>query len=207
MQFRMRFSKTFSQNFLLLIISIVISILLVEWAVGKIFFTPAAASIALEEGVNFDTRSRLEVVLDCRKSDKSCYPVVPPHTFLTNKLEVTGEGIVPLSGVARARIIACNEGGFYSTYTTDEFGFRNPAGIWRNTDVVDLAFVGDSYTQGDCVNDGDHFVDHFSRTNYLIAEFLCHSRSLEHRNSCNDVFFSVNITKSITQTAAIGNRD
>jgi hypothetical protein len=157
----MRFSKTFSQNFLLLIISIVISILLIEWVVGKIFFTPAAASIALEEGIDFDTRSRLEVVLDCRKSDKSCYPAVPPHTFLTNKLEVAGERIVPLSGVARARIIACNEGGFYSTYTTDEYGFRNPAGIWRNADIVDLAFVGDSYTQGDCVNDGDHFVDHF----------------------------------------------
>ena len=132
-----------------------------EWVVGKILLTPAAVSIALEEGIDFDTRSRLEVVLDCRKSDKSCYPAVPPHTFLANKLEVAGERIVPLSGVALARIIACNEGGYYSTYTTDEFGFRNPAGIWRNADVIDLAFVGDSYTQGDCVNDGDHFIDHF----------------------------------------------
>jgi len=86
---------------------------------------------------------------------------VPPHTFLASKLEVAGEEIVPLAGIANARIIACNEGGFYSTYMTDEYGFRNPAGIWRNSGVVDLAFVGDSYTQGDCVNDGDHFIDHF----------------------------------------------
>jgi hypothetical protein len=157
----MRYSKAFYQNFLLLIVSMVASLLLMEWVVGKIIFTPVAASIASEEGVDFDTRSRLEVVLDCRESDKSCYPAVPPHTFLTERLEVAGERIVPLSGVAHARIIACNEGGFYSTFTTDEYGFRNPAGIWRNTDVVDLAFVGDSYTQGDCVNDGDHFVDHF----------------------------------------------
>lgn len=156
----MLISKTFGQNVFLLIISITAPILLLEWVVGKMILPPAA-SIALKQGVDFDVRSRLEVILDCRKRGKLCYPAVPPNTFLSERLEVDGEQILPLSGVAHARIIACNEGGFYSTYTTDEYGFRNPAGIWRNSDVIDLAFVGDSYTQGDCVNDGDHFIDHF----------------------------------------------
>jgi len=157
----MRFSKTFGKNLLLLIISVAVSLFFMEWVAGKVLSTPVAAAIAYKEGVDFDTRSRLEVVLDCRKSGQSCYPAVPPNTFLSNNLEVGGDRIVPLSGAARARIIGCNEGGFYSTYTTDEYGFRNPEGSWRDADIVDLAFVGDSYTQGDCVNNGDHFVDNF----------------------------------------------
>ena len=156
----MRLSKTFGANLILLTLSTLVALFITEWAVGKILFTPAAAALASSAGVDFDTRSRLEVVLDCRKRDPFCYPAVPPNTFLSYKLEVNGERVLPLSGVARARVVSCNESGLFSTYTTDEYGFRNPEGAWGGADIIDLAFVGDSYTQGDCVNDGDHFVDH-----------------------------------------------
>ena len=155
----MRFSKTLGPNLILFILSMSVTLFLAEWVVGKILFTPAAAAIASKDGIDFDKRSRLDVVLDCRKQDQSCYPAVPPNTFLNEGLDLDGEKVLPLSGVARARVVACNEGGFYSTYTTDEYGFRNPEGAWGGADIIDLAFVGDSYTQGDCVNDGDHFVD------------------------------------------------
>ena len=68
--------------------------------------------------------------------------------------------MLPLSGVAAAKIIGCNESGYFSVYETDRYGFRNPVGSWRDAEVIDLAFVGDSYTAGDCVSEGDHFVDH-----------------------------------------------
>jgi hypothetical protein len=150
--------KSLGHSLLLSLVSIVFALLFMEWVAGMFVATPAAR-IAASGGIDFDTRSRLDVVLDCRKSGQSCYPAVPPNTFLENKLELNGDRIIPLSSVPQARIIACNEAGFYSTYMTDEYGFRNPENIWQGADIVDLAFVGDSYTQGDCVNDGDHFID------------------------------------------------
>jgi len=81
--------------------------------------------------------------------------------------------LLPLSGVANTTIIGCNESGYYSTYKTDKFGFRNPPGSWPDSVPIDLAFVGDSYTVGDCVNEGDYFAD-------MLREFYAHVVNLAY---------------------------
>ncbi len=72
-------------------------------------------------------------------------------------LKVDDEPLLPLSGVARATTMLCNETGTWTSYFSDQFGFRNPEPVWNDT--PDLAMVGDSFTQGNCVADGDGFVD------------------------------------------------
>jgi hypothetical protein len=57
--------------------------------------------------------------------------------------------IQPLGGISRARTLYCNERGTYELFASDEYGFRNPAGL--QVAPVDLALIGDSFVQGYCV--------------------------------------------------------
>lgn len=50
-------------------------------------------------------------------------------------------------------IVNCNENDFWSVYHTDEIGFRNPLGQAKQP--IDFIFIGDSYTEGACVQDND----------------------------------------------------
>ena len=45
----------------------------------------------------------------------------------------------------------CNENGYYSTYFSDRYGFNNPDDEWDN-DEIEYLLLGDSFTQGSCVN-------------------------------------------------------
>ncbi len=149
---------TILASFILIISSISLALLGAEIVAGWLGMDPKI-ELAEKYGVEYDTRSRLQVVLDCQKNNKNCFPSVPPNTFIANGLKLVDNVVLPLSGVANATVIGCNESGYYSTYESDKFGFRNPSASWLSTEQIDLAFVGDSYTVGDCVNDGDGFVD------------------------------------------------
>ena len=158
MNIHTRLLQPFIKVFLLVVVSLLLSLLVAELVAGWVVADPRHA-VARKNGVEYDDRSRLQVILDCRKTIKNCFPSVPPNTFIKNRLKVGESMLLPLSGVANATIIGCNESGYYSTYETDKYGFRNPPGSWPDSGSIDLAFVGDSYTVGDCVNDGDHIAD------------------------------------------------
>ena len=149
---------TLFKSFLLLVLSVSLSLLVAEVVAGWIA-VDARTGLAKKYGVKYDDRNRLQVVLDCRKTNQNCFPSVPPITFLANGLKLTDSVLFPLAGVANATVIGCNESGYYSTYKTDRFGFRNPSASWLNSEPIDLAFVGDSYAIGDCVNEGESFAD------------------------------------------------
>lgn len=151
-------SKGVIGNTILFSVSVLIGIGLLEWTASFLLEKPAAKA-ARDQGVEFDTRMRVEVVRDCRNTGVKCYPTVPPNTFLTHELTLNGARIQPLAGLADVDTIGCNESGFYNRFHTDEYGFRNPKGSWQGNHRIDIAFVGDSFTQGDCVNDGSHFID------------------------------------------------
>jgi len=149
---------TFFKSFLLVMLSLSLSLFVAEFVAGWIF-ADTRVGLAKKFGVEYDDRSRLQVVLDCRKTNQSCFPSVPPSTFIVNGLKLADSVLLPLSGVANATVIGCNESGYFSTYDSDKFGFRNPSASWLNSEPIDLAFVGDSYTVGDCVNEGEGFAD------------------------------------------------
>ena len=148
--------KPFIRAFLLVVVSLVLSLLVAEFVASWVLTEPRQVA-ARKSVVEYDERSRLQVILNCRKTTEDCFPSVPPNTFIENRLKVGESMLLPLSGVTNATVIGCNESGYYSTYETDKFGFRNPPGSWPESVPIDLAFVGDSYTVGDCVNDGVYF--------------------------------------------------
>ena len=69
----------------------------------------------------------------------------------------TGKETLPLGGLSNVLTVFCNESGEYITYTSDEHGFNNPAGLWQNRQVEVVA-VGDSFTHGACVPRDENFV-------------------------------------------------
>ena len=116
-------------------------------------------------------KSGRQAVLDLRSSGTSAYVsllhsdiTVPDESGrLQSVLKLNGEPLLPLGGVANTRTLLCNETGEWISYISDRYGFRNPESSWQGT--PDIATVGDSYTQGNCVDDGHNFVDRL-RTDY-----------------------------------------
>jgi len=55
--------------------------------------------------------------------------------------------------------VFCNESGYWVTFVSDEYGYNNPSGVWRDQSKFENVFVGDSFTLGHCVKQGESFVD------------------------------------------------
>ncbi len=114
----------------------------------------ARVQAAQEWGVEFDRRTKLEVVTDLRKKGVDAYPSIPAQELL--KAHAVGAGLLPLGGISNKVTVLCNESGDYTIYESDEHGFHNPKGIW--TARVDIAALGDSNVQGQCVASENNFV-------------------------------------------------
>ena len=97
-------------------------------------------------GNKWDKRSKKEVYKDLKKVNNEIVVNVAPKNFLKNS-----DNILPLSGVSNAETIYCNENGYYSIYQSDRYGFNNPDKEWDNKETEYL-IVGDSFTDGACVN-------------------------------------------------------
>ena len=64
------------------------------------------------------------------------------------------ENIFSFSGLQNSRILMCNESGYWAKYRSDRHGFNNPDYVWGKK-IIDIVFIGDSMTKGECVNQGD----------------------------------------------------
>lgn len=109
---------------------------------------------ALARGAPYDPRTRLEAILDYRSQQVNAYPPFYPYQLVDTPLMVDGRATIPLGGHSNVFVVACNEGGQYLTYTTDEHGFPNPRGLWSKT-PMDVAIIGDSNAVGECVPQAD----------------------------------------------------
>ena len=107
-------------------------------------------------GKKYDLRTKIEVFKDLSRDDKKITMNVPPAFYLLKKKN----SIHPLTSKSNARMINCNENGFYQIIDTDRYGFNNKDRIWES-DLLDFVFVGDSFTQGACVNKPDDIVSQF----------------------------------------------
>jgi hypothetical protein len=110
------------------------------------------AGAADKLGQAFDQRSKREVVAALRASGVPAIPAFHPEYFYLKglSLRIGGTDVVPLGGVAECPTVFCNESGQYLVYDSDEHGFNNPKGLYV-PGKVDIAVVGDSFTQGACV--------------------------------------------------------
>ncbi len=130
------------------------------WALG---IKPGDYFNRLERrGKQVDHRTPLQVVADMRTGGKQAVPLYFPALHVTSSRK-NGAGLFPVSGVSRAFTVYCNEDGHYSTYTSDERGFKNPSGLLSHPSPFDIAIVGDSFTNGACVDLDQDLASHIRR--------------------------------------------
>lgn len=104
-------------------------------------------------------------LLSLREKGVDALPAVYPMDLLRQQMDGTlrsaftdgGKELLPLGGVSGALTVLCNETGEFETFVADAHGMRNPPGTW-DLPTIDVAAVGDSFTQGFCVCDKDYYV-------------------------------------------------
>ena len=86
-------------------------------------------------------------------------------TLTTSNYLLDNYSLLPLSGKSFAKNIFCNESGYYPIFKLDRFGFKNEDIVWKNENKI--ALVGDSFTQGACMNISD---DISGRLNFFLKD-------------------------------------
>lgn len=101
---------------------------------------------AKKNELEFDTRSKLEVYNDLKKTENNIAVRMPSSSHIKSN-----NNIFALSGISNSKIINCNENGYYSNYESDRYGFNNPDSE-HDQNTIEYLIVGDSFVHGDCVN-------------------------------------------------------
>jgi hypothetical protein len=84
----------------------------------------------------------------------------PAHFFHGGTYEINladQVGFLPLGGLPNTKTVLCDEGYGMVTYHSDRYGFRNDDRLWDKP--VDWLFIGDSFTHGFCVHNGQLMSD------------------------------------------------
>ena len=157
-------NKTFKINTIIFIIMIFISSYIFELSVR--LFTQFKNNEKIQKhiiefekknpGEKFDLRSKIEIYEDLLKINKDIAMNVPPSFYLLNQ----NNNFHPLTSKSNSITINCNENGYYQIIKTDRYGFNNDDEIWNNN-KFDFVFIGDSFTQGACVNKPDDIFSQF----------------------------------------------
>ena len=177
----LRRSREFKVNAAIACVSVAVSVYAVELtlAVSTSAFRPSVTlwgdvppahreeivALAKKSGINFDVRSKFEVVRDLRQRGISAVPAAIPLELVTkqpdgafkSKLAIQGAEILPLSGISNRITVLCNETGKYTIYDSDQRGFHNPKTIWESSTIT-IGALGDSFTMGACVPSDKNFV-------------------------------------------------
>ena len=171
------FRPSVKQNLALVLCSTALSVLCAEVVLEAVkpkhtLWTPATrqdmealVKLARRFGIEYDTRTQLQVVRDLRLQGVDAVPALYPMGVLAqqpggalrSRLEIDDVEVFALSGVSRRLTVFCNESGEWITYQSDEHGFHNPRGLW-NSAGLDIAVLGDSFAQGACVPSDRNFV-------------------------------------------------
>jgi hypothetical protein len=151
-------SASFKTNAALSLVSLVAAV----YAAGLLIYLwpePSRAREARKLGIQFDGRSKAQVVYDLREAGIEAYPeVFPTQVNRLLGLAVQDDRVLPLSGISEKTTVLCNELGEYAIFRSDEYGFRNPSGSWNTR--PDILIIGDSYAIGYCVQDGEDIAGH-----------------------------------------------
>ena len=142
--FYILFIKKISNKFTYIVISLLISLYLVEslLTVSEIYKEKKFKSKFL------DKRSKLEVYLDFKGN---AVPTIPSFDIIT---KYPDNKLLGLSGISNKKTIFCNESGYWAIYDSDRYGFNNPDKEW-DAKEIDYLIVGDSFAHGACVNEKD----------------------------------------------------
>ena len=113
-------------------------------------------AIAEQMGIEYDARSKLEVIEDLIDENVQAYPIhsASKEFSVSNGLKTNKGRIFPLGGISNVATIGNNESGYFPNMKIDEYGFHNPNGLYKK-DEVDAVLIGDSYTEGYSVHSNE----------------------------------------------------
>lgn len=156
------------KSFLFVVVSSVVLLFLVEGVSSIIFYQkyraqrPILSSIASANrllskvipGYDSADHSKLDLLVSMRQNGQRAYP-----NYLFAPQLHTMPRFYALANPVNSRILNCNESGFWSTWDTDEVGFRNPKD--QIGKPVDFIFIGDSFAEGWCENEENTIPGYF----------------------------------------------
>ncbi len=137
------FAKKIQTYFFILFFSFVASLYLAEGYIyysGKIKF--------FQSTLDYEQNLKIALQNEIKKHKDGIAP-----------FSVNTDDLISFSGISNSKMILCNEGGFFASYTSDRNGFNNPDYVW-DKDIVDVVIMGDSFVQGMCVNEGNDISSH-----------------------------------------------
>jgi hypothetical protein len=104
---------------------------------------------------DIDTRTSFEVLDDLRSKGVDAWPTVRSTIFIKSNGLLSGNNrIFPLGGISQKTIVYCNQIGQQKILESDEHGFDNPKGLYKNG-VINAALVGDYFAFGRCGMSGE----------------------------------------------------
>ena len=114
------------------------------------------SQLAAKQGVEYDERTKLEVIDDLIAEGVDAVPAAQGWSFIriigTNKEDI--DHLFPLGGVSNKTAVHQNETGRWAIYPSDRHGFNNPDSEWDAT-KLEWLLIGDSYTEGVAVQPGE----------------------------------------------------
>jgi hypothetical protein len=142
------FRPKFFANITLLIFSVVIVIYCVE--------------AVLRFGINYLPNSLLEFYKKNKNVQGNIVLRISPVIFIKDQNDIQ-----PLSGFSNSMTIVCNENGYYKKYNSDNYGFANDNSVWSEK-IIDFVIIGDSYAQGECVEERDSISGHLRHKSNVV---------------------------------------
>ncbi|MFL2882972.1 MAG: hypothetical protein ACJZ69_01660 [Pelagibacteraceae bacterium] len=91
---------------------------------------------------------KLRYIQEFKKKDPKIVPMIYPADQMYRK---DNNKITPLAGISKKKTIFCKEDGPLIEYQSDRYGFNNFDYIWDKQEIYAVT-IGDSFTQGACVN-------------------------------------------------------
>ena len=146
---------------LMVFTSILFGTYTIEIVLASVSYRPLERSVIAEQnGVSFDKRSKLQVYGDLIKAGENAVPLTQPSGLIVtngipNSPLIDGHNLFPLGTISDAEVVVSNETGKWMIFHSDRYGFNNPDdSLWDNK-KIDILLVGDSFTQGVAMQDGE----------------------------------------------------
>ena len=126
-----------------------------------------------KKGVIWDNRTHNEVISDLKTEtgEKNIYRGTNPGGFIVGNIaqKIGFEtNITPLSNISNSTIVHCNESGIWRSYKSDKFGFNNPENLIKKESKFNLLLLGDSFTEGMCVDTKNDIGAKLRNLNYNV---------------------------------------
>jgi len=144
----------------------------------KINFSPSITreEIFLKKGLKWDKKNKREQTIFLKDKLKidNVYPIsFFPWTYYWegNKhfMDVkVNKKLFSLTNVSKSTILLCKESGVWNYYNSDKYGFNNPKNVITNDNLGYVILLGDSFTEGSCVNSGEDIGNQLRKLNYNI---------------------------------------